>query len=244
MERRAFLKKGSLVATAGLVGIAGCGNPEGDGGGGTTTGAGETQTTTAGTTQATQTTQATETTQAGTTEGAQTTQGETTQGNQTTQGGTTNETAGGTQTGTAGGGAGATNTVQMVTEGGNYYFNPIGLYVEPGETITWVIDSGSHSSTAYAKGTGGASVRRIPQDAEPWDSGILSEQGASFDHTFEVPGTYDYFCIPHKSLGMIGRLVVGEPGGPAEGTQPPDGQVPESQRIVEQGAISYSEFHE
>ena len=162
--------------------------------------------------------------------------------------GTPTETPGGqtpaenaTPTGTPGG-AQVPNTIQMVTEGSNYFFNPIGLYVEPGETITWRIKSGSHSSTAYKEGNGPAKVTRIPSGAKAWDSGVLSEQGATFEHTFETTGTYDYFCIPHKTLGMVGRLVVGEPGGPAAGSQPPDGSVPNSDAIVQKKAIGYDEF--
>lgn len=132
--------------------------------------------------------------------------------------------------------------VQMVTEGEDYYFDPIGLFVESGTTVTWAIESGAHSSTAYSEGTGSATVTRIPAGAEPWNSGTLTEPGATFEHTFQTAGTYDYFCIPHKSLGMVGRIVVDEPGGPAEASMPPDGAVPESQVIVEQGAVSYGEF--
>lgn len=37
--------------------------------------------------------------------------------------------------------------------------------------------------------------------------------------TFSVTGVYDYFCKPHEMAGMVGRIVVGEPGdGP--GTKP------------------------
>ncbi|NEU57091.1 plastocyanin/azurin family copper-binding protein [Halorussus sp. MSC15.2] len=172
-------------------------------------------------------------------------------------GGTETELADGTGT-TAGGGSeaettaggetateqetqgGATETVQMVTEGSEYYFDPIGLFVESGDTVEWVIESGAHSSTAYAQSLDSADVTRIPEQAEPWNSGILTSAGASFSYTFEVTGTYDYFCIPHKALGMIARIVCGEPGD-VEG-DPPDGDVPAEQAIVEQGAISYSEF--
>lgn len=132
--------------------------------------------------------------------------------------------------------------VAMETEGDEYYFDPIGLFVESGETVTFRLESGSHSSTAYEAGNGPAEVTRIPENAEAWDSGTLSEQGDTFDHTFDVAGTYDYFCIPHKTLEMVGRIVVDEPGGPAEGDMLPDGDVPDSQTIVDQGAISYSEF--
>ena len=130
----------------------------------------------------------------------------------------------------------------MITEGSEYYFDPIGLFVESGDTATFEIQSGSHSATAYKEGNGPASVTRIPDGAEAFNSEILSEQGATYEHTFETTGTYDFFCIPHKTLGMVGRIVVGEPGGPAEGSMPPDGEVPESQTIVDQGSVSYSGF--
>ena len=140
------------------------------------------------------------------------------------------------------GGSGGSNTVMMITEGSEYYFDPIGLFVESGDTVTFEIQSGSHSATAYKEGTSSASVTRIPEGAETFNSETLSEQGSTYEHTFETTGTYDYFCIPHKTLGMVGRIVVGEPGGPAEGSMPPDGDVPESQTIVDQGSVSYSEF--
>jgi len=136
------------------------------------------------------------------------------------------------------------NTVGMVTYRNEFYFDPIGLYVEPGETVTWELDSGEHSTTAYVEGTGTASVTRVPDGASGWNSGTLTEVGATFEHTFETPGTYDYFCIPHKTLEMVGRVVVGEPGGPAEGSMPPDAPVPESQRIVGAGVVGFNEFSE
>ncbi|QLH79980.1 halocyanin [Halosimplex rubrum] len=130
----------------------------------------------------------------------------------------------------------------MVTDGDQYYFDPIGLFVEPGTTATWVNVSGAHSTVAYAESNDQAETTRIPSDAEPWSSEVLSEADATFEHTLETTGTYDYFCGPHKSLGMIGRLVVGEPGGPATEGQPPDGELPDSQTIVDQGAVSYGDF--
>ena len=160
-----------------------------------------------------------------------------------TTGGTGETTAAGTETTGGGGGSGAPNTVQMVTEGDQFYFDPIGLLVESGETITFRIDSGTHSSSAYAQDVSGASTTRIPDGAESWDSGTLTEPGATFEHTFRTAGTYDYFCLPHKTLGMVARIVVDEPGGPAEGSMPPDGEVPESGRIVEEGAVAFGDFN-
>ncbi|QKY22082.1 halocyanin (plasmid) [Halolamina sp. CBA1230] len=137
---------------------------------------------------------------------------------------------------------GTTTTVEMHTENGEYYFDPIGLFVESGTTVTFENASGSHSATAYDESIDSASTTRIPEGASVFDSGILSEEGATFEHTFETTGTYDYFCTPHKSLGMVGRIVVGEPGGPAEGSMPPDGDVPESGTIVDQGSVAFNDF--
>ncbi|PSP68037.1 copper-binding protein [Halobacteriales archaeon QS_1_69_70] len=115
---------------------------------------------------------------------------------------------------------------------GNTDFDPIGLHVEPGTTVRFEIEAGSHSATAYEG--------RIPAAGTPFDSGVHSQ--GRFEHTFEVPGTYDYYCIPHESMGMVGRIVVGEPGGPAEDTSIPAGAVPDSEAIIEQGAITVDEF--
>ncbi|WP_435069760.1 plastocyanin/azurin family copper-binding protein [Haloplanus sp. C73] len=127
------------------------------------------------------------------------------------------------------------NTVQITMDGGNFFIDPVGLYVEPGETVTFEIGAGApHSSTAYED--------RIPSDAEAWDSGLLQE-GETFEHTFDVEGTYDYNCSAHVSLGQVGRIVVGSPGGPATESEipntPPSGQVPDSQTVVDQGSIAY-----
>ncbi|WP_324761127.1 plastocyanin/azurin family copper-binding protein [Haloarcula sp. GH36] len=116
-----------------------------------------------------------------------------------------------------------------VVEMGNDYFDPIGLHVEPGTTVRFELAAGAHSATAYEN--------RIPADASAFNSGTISS--GAFEYTFEQPGTYDYYCIPHKSIGMVGRIVVGSPGGPAEERPIPDGDVPESDAIVEQGAIAY-----
>lgn len=116
-----------------------------------------------------------------------------------------------------------------VVEMGNNYFDPIGLHVEPGTTVRFELAAGAHSATAYPD--------RIPDGTSVFDSGTITE--GSYEHTFETPGTYDYYCIPHKSAGMVGRIVVGSPGGPAEESPIPDGEVPASELIVEEGAIAY-----
>jgi hypothetical protein len=41
---------------------------------------------------------------------------------------------------------------------------------------------------------------------------------------------------------MVGRVVVGEAGGPAEASSIPHGSVPDSDAIVEQGTVGIDEF--
>jgi len=236
MERRTYLTMVGSTVTALSVGVAGCGEgpdteteADGDDGDDGEDGLGDGDSPTDTPEETGDSPLGNETT----TEGGM---GTDTPGTETADGETT---APGTDgTGTDGG----TATVEMVTDGSDYYFDPIGLAVEPGTTVTWTNESGSHSSTAYAESLDAADVTRIPADAEPWNSETISEEGATFEHTPEVEGTYDYFCIPHKTLDMIGRLVVGEPGGPATEGSPPDGELPASTDIVEQGSISYDEF--
>jgi plastocyanin len=136
---------------------------------------------------------------------------------------------------------GTTHTVGMHTDGSSYYFDPVGLYVEPGDTVKWVIESGSHSTTSYSQGNPNASNTLIPKGADGWDSGVIDS--GSFSHTFTTTGTYDYYCIPHKTLGMVGRIVCGSPGGPATNQSIPNevsgGTMPDSQTIVQKQSIPF-----
>lgn len=217
MKRRTYLV-GSVTA---IVGIAGCGSP-GTGVNETDGSPTEIGTDVDGESPAATPTEM-ETDSPTPTEAAEPTPTETETTSATPTG---SPTATGTQTGE--------QSVEMVTEDEDFYFDPIGLAVEEGTTVEWTISSGDHSSTAYEE--------RIPSNADSWDSGILTEDGESFSHTFDVEGTYDYYCTPHQSAGMVARIVVGQPGGPAESSMPPDGEVPESQRIMDEGSVSYDAF--
>lgn len=134
------------------------------------------------------------------------------------------------------------HTVSMTAQAWSMFFDPVGLYVEPGDTVTFRLDEESHSTVAYHEDNELAEETRISDDAEPWSSDTFDEQGATFQRAFDAQGTYDYYCGSHKDQGMVGRIVVGEPGGPAEGSEVPDGNLPESQRIVDERAIEFLDF--
>ncbi len=97
--------------------------------------------------------------------------------------------------------------------GAHVTFDPIGVLIEPGQTVRWMNEANVHTATAYHPANDDHALR-IPQAAAPWDSGYLVEPGDSFEVTLTVPGVYDYFCAPHEAAGMVGRIIVGAPGGP------------------------------
>ncbi|MFC7074133.1 halocyanin domain-containing protein [Halovenus rubra] len=84
-------------------------------------------------------------------------------------------------------------------------FDPPALYVEPGTTIvwTWTGAGGSHNVVG----------EQGPIDSkEVSDSSLVGEAGFTYEFTPEEgeAGAHQYYCVPHKALGMKGVLVVGE----------------------------------
>jgi len=77
-------------------------------------------------------------------------------------------------------------------------FNPDILYVQPGDTVSFV-NMTSHD----AKSVDGL----IPEGAQPFDSGI----GNNLTIKLDIEGTYAYVCVPHIGFGMVGVIVVGKP---------------------------------
>lgn len=133
--------------------------------------------------------------------------------------------------------------VGMITDNQGSYFDPKGLLIEPGTSVRFVNKSGSHGSTAYHPDNDDHPLR-IPEEATPWDSGVFTEPDKTYEVTFDIEGVYDYYCQPHESLGMVGRIIVAEPqGGP--GTTPPDelppsarDKLPSIESITEQGVVN------
>ncbi len=108
--------------------------------------------------------------------------------------------------------------------------DPIGIYVEPGTTIRFTSVQASHTATAYHPDYG--KDLRIPEAAEPWDSGSVAP-GQSFEVTLEVEGVYDYYCKPHEHLGHVGRIVVGDPdASPAVDASDLPGSAPDAMPSV------------
>ena len=105
-------------------------------------------------------------------------------------------------------------------------YRPEVIEVPPGTTVTWKNTSGTgHTVTAYENG--------IPDDAEYFATGEFATEeaavsawrnggggglyaGDSYEHTFEIEGEYNYYCVPHEMAGMKGVVVVSESATPLE----------------------------
>ncbi len=134
-----------------------------------------------------------------------------------------------------------------------FYFEPTGLFIQPGDTINFNAQSPHHTVTAYHPLQG--KPQRVPEGVEPFSSPMIPI-GQSWSYTFEHPGVYDVWCGPHESYGMVMRIVVGEATGP--GMTPPQDFGPEgtygaagtilldpalaAERIMEVTSVSWREI--
>ena len=94
---------------------------------------------------------------------------------------------------------GADVTVEMLNKlDGEYmvYSKKI-VHVDSGNTIFWKSVDKGHN-VEFIKGG-------VPEGVEKFKSKLSQDT----KYTFTIPGIYAYWCTPHKSMGMIGFVVVG-----------------------------------
>ena len=114
-----------------------------------------------------------------------------------------------------------TNAIGSSTPGcedTNQCFIPNPVTIAMGGTVTWEnVDNAAHTVTSGSPADGPDGV---------FDSSLIMAGGATFSHTFDDAGTYDYFCMVHP--WMEGTIIVedGTTSTPAD-TVPPTVLVPD-----------------
>ena len=79
----------------------------------------------------------------------------------------------------------------------NECYIPENITINAGDTVEWVnLDTAAHTVTSGTPARGPSGV---------FDSSLVMGS-ASYSHTFEEAGTYDYFCMVHP--WMIGSVTV------------------------------------
>ena len=69
--------------------------------------------------------------------------------------------------------------------------------IEVGDTVFWKSTTPGHN-VQFIKGG-------VPEGVEKFKSSVSKDT----QYKFEIPGIYAYWCTPHKGMGMIGFVVVG-----------------------------------
>ncbi len=93
---------------------------------------------------------------------------------------------------------GATETIEMhnkLDKETMVYSKKI-INIDVGDTILWKAVSKGHNVEFIKGGT--------PEGVEKFKSKMNKDA----EYTFQIPGIYAYWCTPHKSMGMIGFVVV------------------------------------
>tara|TARA_Y100000992_G_scaffold301487_1_gene272512 strand:+ start:308 stop:766 length:459 start_codon:yes stop_codon:yes gene_type:complete len=70
--------------------------------------------------------------------------------------------------------------------------------INVGDSISWKATTKGHN-VEFIKGG-------VPEGVKKFKSKFNKDA----DYTFNVPGIYAYWCTPHKTMGMIGFVVVGD----------------------------------
>lgn len=96
-------------------------------------------------------------------------------------------------------------------------FEPETVEIPAGETVAWRnVGAVDHTVTAYEEkipadaayfASGGFESEQAARDGDADGTGEI-EGGDEYKHTFKVSGRYEYFCIPHESMGMKGTVIV------------------------------------
>ena len=90
-------------------------------------------------------------------------------------------------------------TVEMLNkiEKRSMVFSQEIVRINSGDTVFWKsIDKGHNVEFISKNG--------VPEGVEKFKSKI----GKDTEYTFAIPGVYAYWCVPHKTMGMIGFVIV------------------------------------
>ena len=90
-------------------------------------------------------------------------------------------------------------TVEMLNkiEKRSMVFSQEIVRINSGDTVFWKsIDKGHNVEFISKNG--------VPEGVEKFKSKI----GKDTEYTFTIPGVYAYWCVPHKTMGMIGFVIV------------------------------------
>jgi plastocyanin len=113
-----------------------------------------------------------------------------------------------------------TGQIFDVQVGPAFAFDPSTVNISVGDTVRWTWAGSGHSVTSGPPCE--ADSQYCSPDDQACASGILSNTGTVYTHTFVEPGVYSYFCAAHCTLGMTGVVNVSGGCAPSGWSAGPD----------------------
>ncbi|MEO5569476.1 MAG: T9SS type A sorting domain-containing protein [Bacteroidia bacterium] len=91
------------------------------------------------------------------------------------------------------------NAATIIVNVEDFEFDPAIFTINVRDQVTWMWDNsaGQHTTTSTT----------IPAGAITWNE-VIGQNSQVFTYTATVPGSYDYVCLYHQSMGMIGHFTV------------------------------------
>lgn len=91
----------------------------------------------------------------------------------------------------------AANANKLTITVQDFKFTPADATIALGDTVLFTWLNGAHTTTS----------KIIPAGAASWDHAMTSSS-TSFQYVPTVAGVYNYVCLPHESMGHIGKFTV------------------------------------
>ena len=93
----------------------------------------------------------------------------------------------------------ADQTIEMLNKLGKEHmvYSQKIVSIEVGDTVFWKSTKPGHNVEFIKSG--------VPEGVGKFRSPLSKDT----EYKFEIPGIYAYWCTPHKGMGMIGFVVVG-----------------------------------
>jgi len=95
-------------------------------------------------------------------------------------------------------------TVKLGSDAGALVFVPDTLTIKTGETVEFVNNVGFPHNVVFDEDNIPDGVNAESLSHEDY----LNAPGETVTTKFEKPGSYGYYCEPHRGAGMLGKIVV------------------------------------
>lgn len=100
--------------------------------------------------------------------------------------------------------AAETVEVKMGTDSGLLAFLPNKISICKGDSVTWINNKAGPHNVVFDED---AIPAGVDQEAISM-SEQLGEEGETFTMKFDVAGSYEYYCEPHRGAGMMAKMTV------------------------------------